>query len=757
MTGTQHAAKAVAGILVLLFLFPGLITPAAARAEGAGASSSALDSMVTIPFTEDTETVLVNPERGWYREFTTDDMEDVDSLKAQGIGNIMMLADLGAFKTAPISAAKLQEIRDAFARARMFGLSVIFRAAYDFEGESEPEPHSLSIITNHIAQLKPIFFEYEDILFCVQAGFLGPWGEWHSSYYGDPPSLSARKAVMAALMDAVPKSRQIEVRRPMFIRDMYPGQSLTPSTAFQKTDLARTGYHNDSLLSSEDDNGTYVDPGYSRQMELDWADNHNRYTPFVAESSMLSSYSDPGNAVYELGKLHAQMLNDEYYPSVLAKWKNTTTQGVSTYHYISQHMGYRFVLSKASVNSGLARGGALHLVLCFQNTGFANLINARDFQIVLSNGVQFYTASVNDDARTWTKDKGMMTKDLYFSIPSGIALGSWSVSLNMPNLSNAPACSIRFANQNTWNAAKGTNLICTASINSTQPNSVSAFRQISRAEAEALVMAAPAITASPLSYSSIKVSWNLVGSGLSYQLYRATSATGAYSLIATTTSASYTDTGAATGTTYYYKARAYRPSGSTAIYGPFSNTVSAKAMVSAPGSVKAVSSAYNAVRITWGAAAGSTNYEVWRSTSKTGAYSLAGTTGTTTFLHTGAVTGTTYYYKVRACRLVSGVKVYSGYSAVVSAQPALLAPMSVKAVMTAATSVKISWGAVAGATGYEIWNATANKLIATTSRTYYTNAGLAKGRAYSYKVRAYRLVGTRKVYGGFSLIVTIKL
>jgi hypothetical protein len=646
-----------------------IVAPDTAYAAGDNsATNSSLDSMVSIPFTEDTSTVLANPERGWYRAYTTDDMWDVDSIRAQGITNVLIKADLSSFKTTPISAAKLQEIRNAFNTARKYGLNIIFRAAYDFDGVSKPEPTHLSIITSHIAQLKPIFYENEDILFCVQAGFLGPWGEWHTSYYGNPPSLSARTTIVSALMDAVPKSRQIEVRRPMFIRDMFPNQALTPSTAFNQSNLARTGYHDDALLSSEDENGTYVDPSYNRQAELYWADNQDKYTPFVAESDELSSYSDSNNAVFELNKLHAQILDAVYLPDVLNKWKNATYQGSNTYNYISQHLGYRFVLSTASVNTGLAQGGALHLVLNFQNTGFANLINARDFQIVLSNGTQTYTATVNDDARFWTKDKGMMTKDLYFSIPSNIGLGTWSIYVNMPNLSNNPLYSIRFANMNTWVASKGYNLIYTTSINSTLPNSVTSFKQISRADAEVLNTAPSSISTLALSYNSIKICWGAVNGATKYQLYRATSSTGTYSLIATTASTTYTNSSVATGTTYYYKVRAYRLAGTTKVYSPYSDIASAKAALATPSSVQAIPISYNNIKITWGSVAGRTKYELWRSTSISGPYSRLKTTSYTYYTNTGVNTGTPYYYKVRAYRLVSGRMVYSDYSEVVTTQ-----------------------------------------------------------------------------------------
>ena len=172
-------------ISTLVSLFLNILFSTPARAETS--DTSTLDMMDGISFSED-NSVFTNPERGWLRMYMTDDIWGLDKLKSQGISMILLEANLKDFLTTPISDAKLSEIRSAFSKARQNGLEVIFRAAYDFDGVTACEPKSLDIITGHIAQLKSIFYDYEDVLYCVQAGFLGPWGEWHSSYYGDPPS-----------------------------------------------------------------------------------------------------------------------------------------------------------------------------------------------------------------------------------------------------------------------------------------------------------------------------------------------------------------------------------------------------------------------------------------------------------------------------------------------------------------------------------------------------------------------------------------
>ena len=479
-----------------------------AQEVASGDTTASLDAMETLKFTEYSGD-FVNPERGWHRIFTSDKVSGFDKLKAQGINIVLLEADLQNFKNGPISSSKLEEVNNGFAEARKNGLKVIFRAAYDYTGITSCEPKDINIILNHIAQFKDIFYKNEDVLFCVDSGFLGPWGEWHSSYYGngDTPSLDARKKVLFAMLDAVPKSRMVEIRRPMFIRDIYKnepgGNVLTEATAFSGSNLARTGFHNDAVLTTDSDYGTYVEPGYDRQAELNWTDNHNKYTIFGGESATITKNSDPDNAVYELNKLHAQYLNIDYYPDVITKWKNTVYNNENTFTYISKRLGYRFILTEAQISKKVSAGKVLHLTLKIKNDGFSVPMNQRNFEVVLKNGTKTYKTKVNDDIRRWTKDKGIMTKDLYFTVPSDIAAGNWNVYVNFPDfadsLKDRPDYSIRLANNDVWEASTGYNLVKSGLVveNSGTANTSTTFSQISRADAEKIMnVAATSITLS---------------------------------------------------------------------------------------------------------------------------------------------------------------------------------------------------------------------------------------------------------------------
>ena len=282
----------------------------------------------------------------------------------------------------------------------------------------------------------------------------------------------------------------------------------------------------------------------------------------------------------------------------------------------------------------------------------------------------------------------------------------------------------------------------------------------------------PAVSAKPIpatpysvkavaaSYSSIKVSWGAVSGATRYEVYRATSSTGSYMLLATTSYTYYTNTYINTGTTYYYKVRCYHLEGRTKVYSAYSALVSARTDLGTPGSVKAAPVTYNRIKVTWSAVAGASGYAVYRATSGTGNYVSVGTAKSTSYTNTSTGTGITYYYKVRAYRVVGGTKVYSPYSAVSYTRTSIRAPITIRAVRASSSSIKVSWSAVSGATRYEVWRSTSSggtyAPVASTAWLYYANGSLTMGKTYYYRVRAYHLEGSIKVYGPWSKVVYAK-
>lgn len=241
---------------------------------------------------------------------------------------------------------------------------------------------------------------------------------------------------------------------------------------------------------------------------------------------------------------------------------------------------------------------------------------------------------------------------------------------------------------------------------------------------------------------SLKISWNKSKYAKSYQIYRATSKNGKYKKIKTTSSTSYTNSGLTTGKTYYYKVRAYNKVGKKTYYSCYSSKKSGKTYIGAASSVKASSAGYNSAKITWKAGKYAKGYQIYRATSKNGKYTKIKTTTGTSYTNTGLSTNKTYYYKIRSYNTIGGKYYYSGYSSIVSAKPIPATPTGVSAKLNE-DAITIKWNAVSGTSKYYIYR-NDGKIFSTTS-TSYTDTPVEAGKAYQYRVRAYRTV-----YSGYS-------
>ncbi|MDD3174631.1 MAG: fibronectin type III domain-containing protein, partial [Herbinix sp.] len=105
-------------------------------------------------------------------------------------------------------------------------------------------------------------------------------------------------------------------------------------------------------------------------------------------------------------------------------------------------------------------------------------------------------------------------------------------------------------------------------------------------------------------------------------------------------------------------------------------------------------------------------------------------------------------------------KVYSKYSVTVNTKPVPLSPTNLTATSSGYNSAKLSWKSVSGASGYELYRSTSSNgtysKVKTTSSISYTNTNLKTGNTYYYKVRAYKTISSKNIYGKFSTISSVK-
>ena len=247
------------------------------------------------------------------------------------------------------------------------------------------------------------------------------------------------------------------------------------------------------------------------------------------------------------------------------------------------------------------------------------------------------------------------------------------------------------------------------------------------------------------SQGDVFITWNEVAEATHYRLYWATSpGVTASSNQLTPMTADFRHTGVGAGLTYYYRVSAINDAGE----GALSDEVSETVPVSTPSAPLNVSVVHQAAQsrnfVVWSEVAGATQYRVYwgRAAGITGASMQLPPTTTTGSEHMGVTAGSVYYYRVSA--------VGAGGEGPLSVEVSITVPVtppdvpSNVAVIHQASQARnrVSWDAVAGATGYRVYWDTAAGVTASgmqlspTSSTQHGHTGLVPGSSYYYRVSA---------------------
>ena len=402
---------------------------------------------------------IANPERGMFTQLEPDRNSFVDQgtlkeMRKSGKTLVQLVYYYGMFTTQELNQSDLDKISVDLDRVREARLKAILRFAYTNKQDGADAP--MHIILRHLEQLKPILHKHVAVIACVQAGFIGAWGEWYYSTnkLNNP---TAYRQLLDKWLEVLPAERCIQVRTPKYKQDFVGNATpLNDRTAFKNTAAARIAHHNDAFMTDETNMGTYEDI----EKDKSYVAQDALYLPLGGETAeppknaKLASGEKAWNEIYNL---HWSFLNDAYYKPLLKSWANG-----GWLDKIKKFLGYRIALTKVKFSEQNAPGSDLELNLWFTNTGTACMYNARPACFILraENGVDEYLANSNIELRAIQPNRPVEF-NVQLKLPESLPVGKYKLFMWMPDadpkLQSMPEYAVRLGNNTGWDSKTGYN------------------------------------------------------------------------------------------------------------------------------------------------------------------------------------------------------------------------------------------------------------------------------------------------------------
>ena len=258
---------------------------------------------------------------------------------------------------------------------------------------------------------------------------------------------------------------------------------------------------------------------------------------------------------------------------------------------------------------------------------------------------------------------------------------------------------------------------------------------------------------------ALRINWtkNASADGYIVEMYQG----GKWSRVAKITSnntTTFRKAGLKAGTVYKFRVRAYKMSGSTAIYSDYSAEIAARTNPSVMTGAKLGGRAADALRINWSKNASADGYivEMYQGNKWVRVAKITNNS-TTTFRKAGLNASTVYKFRVRAYKMSGSTALYGNYSATVTARTNPSIVKGVKIGGKAKDALRVNWTKNASAQGYIVemykggkWVRVAK--ITNSNTTTFRKSGLAKNTAYKFRVRAYHMSGMTALYGNYGSV-----
>lgn len=416
-----------------------------------------------------------NPERGFHKAFECHS----NSITPLTEGTVKAFYNAGYtlihidfymedYRDKLIDESYLDAVRKSMQALRNGGCKCVLRFAYTNNENQSPREAPEDFVLQHIAQIKPILQEYADVIFVMEAGFVGVWGEWYytsDKYTGfkqnpiTDEDYESRRHVLNALLDALPQERMVCVRTPLFklkCLRISASDTITRAEAYNGTPKSRVAAHDDAIMANSSDLGTF------NSVTRPYWEADTKYTIYGGESCPPGSEASCEKTLDQFLKMHIGYINNDYYRPTISKWLSG-----GCLDQIKHEIGYRFEGREVATTKDPKSGEELKVKLSLVNVGFSSPKNPRDIEMILvntANEKDRYVVVPDNDPRFWFTDE-MQFVEATFSPKQA---GTYKLYLNLPdpkpNLRNNPRYSIRLANENCWDETTGYNYLTTITV-----------------------------------------------------------------------------------------------------------------------------------------------------------------------------------------------------------------------------------------------------------------------------------------------------
>ena len=346
---------------------------------------------------------------------------------------------------------------------------------------------------------------------------------------------------------------------------------------------------------------------------------------------------------------------------------------------------------------------------------------------------------------------------------------SGSATLKWDKVSDADGYAVELYTGGKWNEVFRTSdsSVTSCTVGSLKGNSTyslrirafagTAYSDYTRLAVKTKLANVAGLKAQGVTATAVKLDWarNAGATGYIIEQYRG----GKWTAIATTknnTTLTFTVKGLAEGTTYSFRIKSFRKTGSTTEFSEYT-AIKAAALLDGVSDFKVTSVTGSWITLEWAKNDKATGYVIEQY--KGGKWTVIATTKNNTtlkFTVKGLKNDTTYSFRIRAYKTVGGVTAYSDYVRIAGkTRIPNVAKFTGSAV--SASAVKLDWSKNDKATAYVIeqykggkWTALATTKNNTTLT--FTVKGLAEGTAYSFRIKSFRKTGSATEFSEYASV-----